>query len=97
MLTKIKNKLLVTEPFFGYLLLKLKFIKDEDVGTMAVDGVSFWYSPSFVERTSPVLLLGIVVHELLHCVLLQCTVLFAICDLRTRRNARRVWRVWHGG
>jgi len=73
MLTKLKTKLLMTDPFFGYLLLKLKFIEDESVKTMAVDGVNFWYAPSFVRDNQPVHVLGVIVHELLHCVLMHVT------------------------
>ena len=71
MLTKTKTKLLIREPFFGYLLLKLKFIETESVKTMAVNGVCLWYSPSFVRANTFEHILGVVVHELLHCVLLH--------------------------
>ena len=71
MLTKYKTKLLMTEPFFGYLLLKLKFIEDESVKTMAVDGVNFWYAPSFIRENTFDHVLGVIVHELLHCVLMH--------------------------
>lgn len=73
MLTKIKSKLLLTEPFFGYLLLKLKFIEDESVKTMGVDGIHFWYAPSFVKNESTEHLLADVIHELMHCVLMHPT------------------------
>ena len=72
-ITKYKQKLLLLEPFFGYLILKLKFIETESVKTMAVDGIHFWYSPSFIKKHTPLEILGVVVHELLHCVLMHPT------------------------
>lgn len=68
MLNKIKNKLLLTEPFFGYLLLKLKFVEDSNVRTMATDGVTFWYAPDFVKNEEERHLMADIIHELLHCV-----------------------------
>jgi predicted metal-dependent peptidase len=66
-----KNRLLVREPFFGYLLLKLHFIEDERINppTMCVDGRSLWYHPDFVRDNSIDDLIVVLVHELLHCVL----------------------------
>jgi predicted metal-dependent peptidase len=71
-ITKAKNRLLITEPFFGYLLLKLKFINDTQekyCTTMCVDGESLWYSPNYINNTSLNILIGSLVHELLHCIL----------------------------
>jgi predicted metal-dependent peptidase len=60
------------EPFFGFLLLKLKFHEDKKgvvTKTMAVDGINLWYHPPFVRTLSEAHLLGVLVHEVLHCVL----------------------------
>lgn len=68
-LDKAKSQLLLLEPFFGYLLLKLKFIENNKISTLMTNGISFQYSPSFIKNTKPEHLIGDLVHELLHCVL----------------------------
>jgi len=69
MIKPIVNELLLLEPFFGFLALKLKYIEKPEIKTMAVDGIHFYYNPSFVRTETKEHLVADVVHELLHCVL----------------------------
>jgi predicted metal-dependent peptidase len=55
--------------FFACLALRLKPSPSWNVPTMATDGRSLEYNPSFVAGLTPDELLGVVAHEALHCAL----------------------------
>ena len=73
MLTKLKNQLLIEEPFLGYLLLKLFFKENINIPTMRVDGITLEYSPAFVKSKTESEIKVILIHELLHCILRHIT------------------------
>ena len=58
--------LLMTEPFFGTLLLRLGLVEDASVGTMATDGKKLFWAPQFVENIPEEHLTGVLAHEVLH-------------------------------
>lgn len=60
--------LLDTHPFFGTLSLRLRLIETTDLPTMGVDGNNLYFNPDFVEELSDVRVMGVVAHEVLHCV-----------------------------
>jgi predicted metal-dependent peptidase len=83
-LTKARVQLLFQQPFFATLCLRLTLIPAE-VPTMATNGRVIYYSPAFVDSLTPLELLGVLAHEVLHCALAhQC-----------RRGSRkpRLWNV----
>lgn len=86
-LTKARATLIIEQPFFGTLALRLKLVKKDPewwaghgmgTGTMAVDGRSIYYSERFVEDTPLDELRSAVAHEVGHCVF----------EHMTRRNER---------
>ncbi|MGH9568904.1 MAG: vWA domain-containing protein [Candidatus Angelobacter sp.] len=67
-LTRARTQLLLNQPFFGTLCLRLK-LAPADVPTMATDGNRIVYDPAFVNGLKPVELEAVLAHEVLHCAL----------------------------
>jgi predicted metal-dependent peptidase len=67
-LTRARVQLLLTQPFFGTLCLKLKLLP-RSLPTMATDGSRIVYNPAFVDQLKPAELEGVLAHEVLHCAL----------------------------
>lgn len=57
--------------FFSHLVLRLKTYPQYGIGTAATDGTNLIYEPDFILSLSPEELTGLVVHEVMHCVLLH--------------------------
>lgn len=66
--TAARTALILDEPFFGQLALKLKLVEDPHCNppTAWTDGVRLGYHPDFVTSLSQAELLAVVVHEVLH-------------------------------
>jgi predicted metal-dependent peptidase len=72
-LARARTQLLLNQPFFGTLCLRLKLAAEPRLPTMATDGQRILYNPGFVEKLSPAELEGVLAHEVLHCALAhQC-------------------------
>src|ERR1700682_1457576 len=67
-LTRARTQLLLNQPFFGTLCLRLKLMPGSRP-TLATDGVRIIYNPSFVDSLTPAELEGCLAHEVLHCAL----------------------------
>lgn len=67
-LTRARTQLLLNQPFFGTLCLRLKLMKGA-VQTMATDGRRILYDPAFVNSLKPAELEAVLAHEVLHCAL----------------------------
>jgi len=67
-LTKIRVRLLLGQPFFGTLALRLKLVPGS-LPTMATDGSKIVYNPAFVDQLNPAELEGTLAHEVMHCAL----------------------------
>src|SRR5271157_4274071 len=67
-LTRARVQLILSQPFFGTLSLRLKLITGT-LPTMATDGSRIVYNPSFVDQLKPAELEGTLAHEVLHCAL----------------------------
>jgi len=67
-LTKARVRLILSQPFFGTLSLRLKLVPGS-LPTMATDGARIVYNPAFVDELSPAELEGTVAHEVMHCAL----------------------------
>lgn len=61
--------LILSQPFFGMLALRLKVIETSAVPTAATDGTSLLFNPAFVESLSHDELVGLIAHEVMHCAL----------------------------
>lgn len=70
-MTKARTALLLDHPWFGSLALRLRMQAVPGIGTMATDGTSLIYDPTWVDTLSPAVLQGCIAHEVLHCALLH--------------------------
>lgn len=59
--------LVMDQPFFGALALRLKMTPDPSCDTAWTDGVSLGYNPSYIESLSHAERVGLVAHEVMHC------------------------------
>jgi predicted metal-dependent peptidase len=48
--TKARSRLVLDNPFFGTLCLRLKPVERDDIDTGAVDGVHLFYNPKWFEK-----------------------------------------------
>src|ERR1700741_2673569 len=67
-LTKARTQLLLNQPFFGRLCVRLK-PGSGPVPTMAINGRGIMYNPEFVKGLTAAELEAVVAHETLHCAL----------------------------
>jgi predicted metal-dependent peptidase len=67
-LLKARIQLLLNQPFFGALALRLKLIP-ADVRTLQTNGKVIRYNPAFVDSLTAAELQGCLAHEVLHCAL----------------------------
>jgi len=67
-LTRAKVRILLEQPFFGTLALRLKLVPG-CLPTMATDGSRIVYNAAFVDELKPAELEGTLAHEVLHCAL----------------------------
>ncbi|TAM83474.1 MAG: hypothetical protein EPN47_05025 [Acidobacteria bacterium] len=67
-LTRARTRLVLDQPFFGTLSLRLK-LTPGSLPTMATDGTRIVYNPGFVDQLKPTELEGTLAHEVLHCAL----------------------------
>jgi predicted metal-dependent peptidase len=70
--TKARSKLILDNPFFGTLCLRLKPVEwDQDTG--ATDGKHLFYNPTWFSKLTQQQQLGFLAHEVLHVVFLHHT------------------------
>lgn len=62
-----RARLVMREMFFGVLAGRLKVTSRPDVETMATDGIHLFFAPAYVSTLTDDELLGVVLHEILHC------------------------------
>ncbi len=67
-LTRARTQLLLNQPFFGTLCLRLKLVSGS-VPTMATDGRRIAFNPAFVDGLNPAELEAVLAHEVMHCAL----------------------------
>jgi predicted metal-dependent peptidase len=77
-LIKARTALVIAQPFFGSLALRLKFVEDKSVETTTCDGASIRYNPDFIDGLDRDQLVGSLAHSVMHPALLH----------HTRRGAR---------
>lgn len=66
---KARTALVLDQPFFGSLALRMILVEDASFTTAAVDGVSMFYNPEFIESLTNKELIGVIAHEVLHLAL----------------------------
>lgn len=62
-----RTGLIICEPFFGSLAMKLEVVETENVPTFATDGRKLYYNPSFCASLSKEEIKGVLAHEVMHC------------------------------
>ncbi|MDP1573147.1 MAG: VWA-like domain-containing protein [Pseudomonadota bacterium] len=62
-----RRNLVLDQPFFGVLSLRLDLVEDKTVRTLETDGRKLWFNPEYVATLSKHELQGVVAHEVLHC------------------------------
>jgi predicted metal-dependent peptidase len=68
-LLKARTALVLDEPFFGCLALRMQLVEDASFETAAVDGINMYYNPKFIESLTSKELIGVLAHEVLHLAL----------------------------
>jgi predicted metal-dependent peptidase len=81
-LTRARVQLLLQQPFFATLCLRLNLIP-APVPTMATNGKVIYYNPAFVDSLTPEEVQGVLAHEVMHCALAH--------HCRRGQRARRLW------
>lgn len=66
-MSKARNRLIILQPFWGMLSLRLILKNDTSLPTMATDGKYLYFNPQFVERLSLEEVMAVVAHEVSHC------------------------------
>lgn len=66
-LTQTRARLLISQPFFGTLALRLQLRDSRAVETMSTDGEYILYNQTFVDELDNDELLGVMAHEVMHC------------------------------
>ena len=69
---KARSRLILDNPFFGTLCLRLKVVEWEQE-TGATDGVHLFYNPKWFEKLTDMERIGFLAHEVLHVVFLHIT------------------------
>ena len=65
-ITKQRTELVLSQPFFGALILRLKMVEDRSSETFWVDGESLGYNPEYLATLNDLELRGVLAHETLH-------------------------------
>lgn len=68
-MTKARTGLLIDQPFFGTLAMRLKMVQDASIPTLNVNGEVMKYNPTFVKSLDNDICKSAVAHEVMHCVL----------------------------
>lgn len=69
LLTKARSKLIIEEPFYGSLSMRLEFVKNNRIPAMSVDGRYQFYNSQWVSEQSVKKLTFVLAHEVSHLVL----------------------------
>ena len=77
-LTRARTQLILDQPFFGSLALRLRLVEDPTVDTAYTDGVVLGYNWGFITRLSLEETKWVVAHEVMH--------------LACMHHTRRAWR-----
>jgi predicted metal-dependent peptidase len=65
-LYKQRARLILDQPFFGAMLLGLKWVREDSFQTMATDGVHLFWNGGFVDGLTDAQLRGVLCHEVMH-------------------------------
>jgi predicted metal-dependent peptidase len=66
-IVKARAQLVLREPFFGRLVLRLDMVEDPKAPTAWTDGRRIGYNPAFIDGLKDEELQGLLAHEVMHC------------------------------
>jgi predicted metal-dependent peptidase len=64
---RARTSLLISNGFFGFLVMHLNLIEDYTIDTAAVDGISIYYNPDFMVQLTDRECEFVMAHEVMHC------------------------------
>ena len=70
-IAKARAQLIIGQPFFGTLALRLKMTEDNSIPTACTDGEAIYYNSEFAQSITLNELKGLIAHEVLHCAMLH--------------------------
>lgn len=70
-IVKARIALLIRQPFYGTLAMRLNLIEDPATSTASTDGVNMRFGPDYIESLDPAKVQGLLAHEVTHCALLH--------------------------
>ncbi|WP_027720868.1 DUF2201 family putative metallopeptidase [Maridesulfovibrio zosterae] len=84
-LLKARADLLLHQPFFGSLCLRMNPVEDRASSSAWTDGKTFGYNPYYIEKLSGSQVEGLLAHTIMH----------PACQHHKRRNGRdeRIWNM----
>ena len=68
-LETIKLKLILEQPFFGNLLMHIKFKEDKDVNGMGTNGIDIFYNEASIKEMSTNQISFLIMHQIMHIIL----------------------------
>jgi predicted metal-dependent peptidase len=83
--TKARAKLIIDQPFFGTLCMRLKPVETTKLDTGATDGVSLLYNPNWFLKLNQWERVGFLAHEVMHCVFMHM--------LRRQKRQHKKWNI----
>lgn len=83
--TKARAKLIIDQPFFGTLCMRLRPIETTKVPTGATDGIHLYYNPNWFLKLNQFERVGFLAHEVMHCVLHHM--------LRRQKREKAQWNI----
>lgn len=71
--SKAMARLVIKQPWFAALALRLKIVEEPRVGTAAVDGITIYYNPAWFDALPTWHQESVIAHEVMHCACLHMT------------------------
>jgi predicted metal-dependent peptidase len=68
-IAQARIRLMLSQPFFGSLAMRLTPVETTQIPTFGVDGKNLYFNPDYSATLPFPKLLGVIVHEILHCAL----------------------------
>lgn len=83
-------KILINAEHFGLILLKWNIVESKDIPTMATDYDNLYYNPDFVSSLDDRELMGVILHEMIHCLFFHPTELDRAI---AKGKEKRIWTI----
>lgn len=83
-ISRARTHLLMDQPWFGSLALRLRMEATPGLGTFANDGTHLKYDPDYAGQRSDKEMIGVIAHEVMHCAMGHMY-----------RAGNRNWRKWN--